>query len=193
MWTHGSIECKLAHMLLIRHVTSFSVEDHCSPRYSRGSSHRPISPTLSLISGSGGLCNGTNDNVPCPPELAGQTISFRDADDAVANARKILQDWNNRWGSFPFVSSRGAEALRGSEGVKMPLTRAYYELRSMRRIGRVGLLRLRSIACIDTQSIPVDRLPDFWREVYYIMECLLELILRAELLLEICFEVDSST
>lgn len=148
---------------------------------------------MSSSSSSGGLCDEGNDTIRRPPELAGQTVSFQDADNAIASGRKIVQDWNNRWGSFAFVSSQGAEALRESEGVKMPPGDAYHELKCMRRMGRVGLFRLRSIACIDTQSIPVDRVPEFWKEVYYTMECLLELILRAELLLEVCFEENSST
>ncbi len=117
---------------------------------------------------------------PRPPT----TVTFQDAQDFLANGRKMLREWNRQWGTGADFSYRAANAFLGIGLVEVPADRARGEIPDIIKKGREALLQLESIAFIDFGSIQVDDFPGFWIETMHVIEGLKEQVTRADAALE---------
>jgi hypothetical protein len=110
---------------------SFSVKDHCR----RGSPHvpsfHPPSPTLSSTS---------EDNDAISNPLPRAIASFKDANEIIASAQKMLHKWNKQWGTVTSFSFRVVGAFLDFGLIKMPADHAREELMAMVQKGREALL-----------------------------------------------------
>jgi hypothetical protein len=159
---------------------SFSVEDHCRRRSPHVPSFHPPSPTLSSTS--------EDDDAISPPRPRA-IASFKDANEIIASAQKMLHEWNKQWGTVASFSFRVVDAFLDFGLIKMPADRARGELMAMVQKGREALLRLGSIAFTDTQSIRGDNLQQFCR----VVEGLHERVAHAEAVLRWCPDIQTCT
>ena len=111
--------------------------------------------------------------------------TFRDAHELLANSRKMLQEWNIRWGTGATFSHRAANALLGLRG-EVPADRSREEILDIIRKGRRVLLQLESIAFTDLRSVQPDELQGFWAEAIRVVEGLIERVMRVDVVLQPC-------
>jgi hypothetical protein len=151
-----------------------------------------------------------DDNTVVTPSSASTTtpLSFRDARKAVADGQKLLQEWNERWGTtLSNFSSRAANLnayfASGPPVKKVPVpveeedrdrapTRE--EIRTVIRNGREALLRLESIAYLDFRTVEAgDDFATFWMDAIRVVEGLHEQVARADVVLRLCSDQGSDT
>jgi hypothetical protein len=114
------------------------------------------------------------------------TVTFRDAHELLSNSRKMLQEWNIRWGTGASFSYRATNAFLGIGPLEIPADRTRGEILDLIRKGRRALLQLESIAFIDLRSIKPDEFQGFWIEAVRVIEGLNERVTRADVALQPC-------
>ena len=138
---------------------------HCPvPLHQPG--HQPVPATSPAI-------HMTKTMKPFPPPRP-SIISFQDAREIVANGRKILQEWNKRWGSVANFSFRAVNVFLKFGHTTADYQYAHRELLAIVQKGREVLSQVESIAFINLQSIKVEEFPDFWIETLRVVEGLHE-------------------
>jgi len=158
--------------LLIFNVAFCSVEGHSRTSHSEKPSHFS-SPSQSS---SRSIENPHNDDETLLTPRPLTTVTFQDVRDILANGQKMLQEWDNRWGTSAIFSHRAANAFPGVGLVKVPADCTRGELLDMVGKGREALLQLETIAFSDLCSFQADELRNVWNDVIRVAEGLCERI-----------------
>jgi hypothetical protein len=146
----------------------------------------PFKPTSSLCSSStSSLHSPLNGQETLHGEDPSTTITFQRACEIVSGCQRILQEWNERWGTGANFSYRALNSFLDIGPTKVPADRVEGELADMFRRGREALLKLESIAFVDLQSIQSDEFQNFWIETFRVVEGLSERVTQVDTLLRL--------